>query len=88
MIFYIVISDISKVNFLYLYYKNIIANSIYYTHLLERYIDKEDRVIYKFAQRVLSKEILEEIDKDCIKFENKSKDIKGKYILLFNKFRK
>ena len=60
---------------------DIIANAISYTHLLERHIDKEDRVIYKFAQRGLSKEILEEVDKDCIEFENKSKDMKDKYIL-------
>lgn len=72
MIFYIV-DYISKVNFLYLDYKNIIANAIFYTYLLERHIDKEDRVIYKSAKRGQSKFILEEINIDCIEFEIKVK---------------
>ena len=37
---------------------DVIANAISYTNLLERHIDKEDNVIYKFAQRELNEDIL------------------------------
>lgn len=35
-----------------------------YCDLLRRHIDKEDNVVYPFAQRVLSKEIFEQIEKE------------------------
>ena len=35
---------------------DVIANAISYSHLLTRHIDKEDRVIYKFAERNLKRE--------------------------------
>ncbi|WP_243155207.1 hypothetical protein [Romboutsia sp. CE17] len=60
--------------------KYIIANAISYTHLLERHIDKEDRVIYKFAQRELDKEILEKIDIECLNFENNNTEVKDRNI--------
>ena len=44
---------------------DIIANTIAYTDLLYRHIEKEDTAIYTFAQRSLSKEQLEEIDTKC-----------------------
>lgn len=59
---------------------DVIANAISYTHLLERHIDKEDRIIYKFAQRELSKEILDIVDIECIEYENNNIDIKHKNI--------
>ena len=55
---------------------DIIANAISYTHLLERHIDKEDKVIYKFAQRELNENILKNIDKECAEFENTNSNIK------------
>lgn len=61
---------------------DVIANAISYTHLLERHIDKEDNVVYKYAQRELDKRILELIDKECIDFEEKNKDVKIKYLSL------
>lgn len=48
---------------------DIISNAISYTHLLERHIDKEDKVIYSYAERELSKEILKKVDMDCIEYE-------------------
>ena len=48
---------------------DVIANAISYTHLLERHIDKEDKVIYKFAERELDEESLAKIDEECIGFE-------------------
>ena len=57
---------------------DLIANAISYTHLLERHIDKEDRVIYKYAERELEASILDLINKECIEFEDKNNDIKEK----------
>ena len=61
---------------------DVIANAISYTHLLARHIDKEDRVIYKFAERELSAEVLETINMECENFEFKNKEIKNKYVLI------
>lgn len=61
---------------------DVIANAISYTHLLERHINKEDNVVYKYAQRELDKSILELIDKECIEFEEKNNDVKIKYLSL------
>lgn len=52
---------------------DIIANAVAYTNLLERHIDKEDNVIYKFGQKQLGTEILSEIDEKCIIFEEENK---------------
>lgn len=48
---------------------DIIAAAISYTHLLEKHIDKEDNVIYKFATRELDDSILKEIELQCIEYE-------------------
>ena len=67
---------------------DIIANAISYTHLLERHIDKEDNVIYKFAQKELDKDILEKIDKKCLDFENNSIDVKERNIAILEELEK
>lgn len=61
---------------------DIIANAISYTHLLKRHIDKEDRVIYKFAERNLSNEVMKFIDVECENFEINNEEIKNRYILI------
>lgn len=48
---------------------DIIANAIGYTHLLKRHIDKEDSVVYTFAKRQLSKDILDQVDRKTEEFE-------------------
>lgn len=48
---------------------DVIANAISYTHLLTKHIDKEDEVVYKFAQTRLSKETMEAVERDCRQFE-------------------
>lgn len=65
---------------------DIIANAIGYTDLLHRHIEKEDDVVYKFAERSLSKETLEQLDADCEKVEEeaKKKGIQDKYLNLIN----
>ncbi|MEF9991866.1 MAG: hemerythrin domain-containing protein [Romboutsia sp.] len=60
---------------------DVIANAVSYTNLLERHIDKEDRVIYTYAQRELGKNILEEIDIECLDFEANNTDVKDRCIL-------
>ncbi|AVQ46383.1 hemerythrin domain-containing protein [Clostridium botulinum] len=61
---------------------DIIANAVSYTDLLYRHIEKEDDVVYKFAERNLSKETLKKLDEDCkrIEKEAKEKGIQDKYI--------
>lgn len=63
---------------------DIISNAMGYTYLLKRHIEKEDEVVYKFAERSLSKETLNEIEKQCIEFEERQNEagIQTKYITL------
>ena len=61
---------------------DVISNAISYTHLLERHIDKEDRVIYKYGQRELDASILELVDKECIEFEANNNDVKERCLLI------
>ena len=63
---------------------DIIANVISYTDLLTRHIDKEDRVVYTFAQRELSEEILNEVDNKCNDYEKDNLDLRNKYINILN----
>lgn len=64
---------------------DIIANSISYCNLLDRHIHKEDNVIYKFAERQLSKEIMEQIDKEALEYEEKNKKVKEENLLILEK---
>jgi hemerythrin-like domain-containing protein len=48
---------------------DIIANAIGYSDLLNRHIDKEDKVIYTFARRALKQEDLGDVDKRCEELE-------------------
>lgn len=63
---------------------DVIANMVSYTHLLQRHIDKEDKVAYTFARRGLSKDTLKKIDEECEKFEKDMEDrnIQKTYIKL------
>jgi len=69
---------------------DIIANSICYTDLLNRHIDKEDTAIYSFAKRALSKEALEEVEQKCNEVESTAEEKKKqeKYITLVEEFEK
>ena len=48
---------------------DVIANAISYTHLLKRHIGKEDTVVYTFAERQLSSDIIDKINQETIEFE-------------------
>lgn len=52
---------------------DVIANAISYTHLLERHIDKENKVVFTFAKNKLSKDVLVSIDKESLAYENENK---------------
>ena len=67
---------------------DVIANAISYTHLLIRHIDKEDRVIYKFAERNLNDEVTKLIDDECENYEINNEEIKNKYISILEELEK
>lgn len=48
---------------------DVIANAISYTHLLKRHIEKEDTVVYSFANRQLPPDIIDKVNQDTIEFE-------------------
>ena len=53
---------------------DIIANAIGYTHLLKRHIDKEDSVVYSFAKRQLSADILAQVNEKTEAFEKTAQE--------------
>lgn len=63
---------------------DVIANAIGYTHLLKRHIDKEDSVVYSFAKRQLSAEILTLVNERTEEFEQiaRKKGLQEHYISL------
>jgi hemerythrin-like domain-containing protein len=67
---------------------DIIANSISYTDLLNRHIDKEDTAIYSFARRALSKATLEEVEEKCKEVEVSANEqgTQQKYIEMVEQF--
>lgn len=65
---------------------DVIANAISYTNLLERHIDKEDRVIYKYAERELSEELQGNINEQCHQYEEENAATAEKYVALIEKF--
>ncbi|NLD50468.1 MAG: hemerythrin domain-containing protein [Clostridiaceae bacterium] len=65
---------------------DVIANAVSYTHLLNRHIDKEDGVVYKYAQNNLSKETINRLEQECLAFEEKAAEDKtqSKYLALLS----
>ncbi len=63
---------------------DVIANAISYTHLLHRHIDKEDQVVYKYAQNNLLKETMDKLDSEGEKLEEAAtvQKLQDKYIQL------
>lgn len=61
---------------------DIIANAVSYADLLNRHIDKENNTIYMFANKSLSKENKEELNRISSELEAKSKEsgIQDKYL--------
>lgn len=67
---------------------DIIANAISYTDLLTRHADKEDNVIYKFAERELNKDILDIIDKECVNYEDENTTVRDENIKILENLEK
>lgn len=51
---------------------DVIANAISYATLLENHIHKEDNVIFSFAKRKLSEDILKAVNEECYKYEKEN----------------
>lgn len=51
---------------------DVIANAVGYADLLTRHIQKEDEVVYTFATRKLSSEVLDDVNKRTREFEQKA----------------
>lgn len=67
---------------------DIVANAVSYTHLLHRHIDKEDQVVYPFAERTLNADLIEGINNACEGFETdqEAKGIQEKYLKMVEQF--
>lgn len=55
---------------------NILAEAMGYASLLERHIYKENHVVYPFAEKNLSQEVLDQIDDEIKAFEDSAKQEK------------
>lgn len=53
---------------------DVIANAIGYTHLLKRHIEKEDTVVYNFAAKNLSPEVMAIVNSEALEFEKAATD--------------
>ncbi|WP_163192735.1 hemerythrin domain-containing protein [Clostridium thermarum] len=63
---------------------DVIANAIGYADLLNRHIDKEDKVIYTFARRSLKEDAMNYVNESCKKVEDaaESENLQKKYITM------
>ena len=63
---------------------DVIANGVGYANLLARHIEKEDNVVYTFAAKQLSPEVLEHVKQQTEEFEQEGEkaQIQEKYINL------
>ena len=53
---------------------DVIANAVGYANLLSRHIEKENNVVFPFAQRSLKPEILAEVDQRSAAFEKEQEE--------------
>lgn len=67
---------------------DVIANAVSYTHLLHRHIQKEDDVVFKYAQNNLAKVTLDKIDAEGEKFEQEARQqgVQERYVTLLEEF--
>ena len=69
---------------------DIIANAISYGDLLSRHVDKENKAIYTFAEKILPEDIKEEVDRKCAEIEKAAEEegIQQKYMDLLEELEK
>ena len=59
---------------------DVISNAIGYSNLLKRHIEKEDSVVYVFAEKNLSKDTLKELELQCNSYEEAKEEEAVKYL--------
>ncbi len=59
---------------------DVISNAIGYSNLLKRHIEKEDSVVYVFAEKNLSKDTLKELELQCNSYEAAKEEEAVKYL--------
>ncbi len=66
---------------------DLVANVMNYSYLLTRHIEKENTVVYPFAEKQLSEEVMDKINADCDKFEEEAEkeDFQKDYIEILEK---
>ena len=57
----------------------IIMAAMAYSDLLKRHVDKENEVVYTFAERSLTEEIMNQIEEETVEFESEYSERKNKY---------
>lgn len=69
---------------------DVIANSISYTDLLHRHIDKEDNAIYQFGKKQFSEEAMKEVEDRCREVERvaEEKSVQRRYLNLVDDLEK
>ncbi len=67
---------------------DIVANTICYTKLLKRHIDKENEVVYTYAEKNLPSDVLEDINEKSEEFEKRTNfgDFHEKYTRILKNF--
>lgn len=66
----------------------LIGHLMSYRSLLERHADKENKVLYPFAQKNLPMDVQEELNDMTRAYEEKNERIREKYIDIIEKFKK
>lgn len=63
---------------------DVVANAVSYANLLNRHIDKEDGLVYPFAEKGLEKATLDKINEECEVFEKtmEEKNVQKRYVEL------
>lgn len=61
---------------------DVIANAVSYANLLNRHIDKEDNLVYPFAEKGLGRATLDKINEECETFEKtmEEQSVQKRYI--------
>lgn len=65
---------------------DIIANAIGYGDLLKRHIEKENKVVFSFAERELNDELKGVVDKETLEFERENSGVREKFENVLKRF--
>ena len=47
---------------------DIIANAVGYCYLLKRHVDKENAVVYPYAEKNLSADVMKQLDEEAVRY--------------------